>query len=136
MKLDSFMQIQLGSVYRGLTQLSDEEVLRLYKNRVIPIAYVEGAGKGHIGSDAKMVQLADLFSLSEMSLLSNVTEFFERNGVDYHPEILFRDIKVRRSSQQSLEYSIYTFFVMILEFCVSMSSDNASYCGAKYVRIH
>ena len=42
LKLDSFLQIQFGSVYRGLTPLSTEEVLDLYKNRIIPIAYVEG----------------------------------------------------------------------------------------------
>lgn len=41
-----------------------------------------------------MVQLADLFSVPEMSLLCNVTEYFLRNHIDYHPEILFRDVKV------------------------------------------
>lgn len=40
-----------------------------------------------------MVQLADLFSVPEMCLLCNVAEFFERNHIDYHPEILFHDIK-------------------------------------------
>lgn len=42
----------------------------------------------------KMVQLADLFSVPEMSLLCNVTEYFLQNHIDYHPEILFRDVKV------------------------------------------
>lgn len=41
-----------------------------------------------------MVQLADLFSVPEMYLLSTVTEFFNKNHIDYHPEILFRDVKV------------------------------------------
>lgn len=41
-KLDSFLQIQFGAVYRGLTPLSNDEVLQLYKNRILPIAYVEG----------------------------------------------------------------------------------------------
>lgn len=41
-----------------------------------------------------MVQLADLFSVPEMGLLCNVTEYFIRNHIDYHPEILFRDVKV------------------------------------------
>lgn len=45
LKLDSFLQIQLGSVYRGLTRVPDTEVLRLYKNRVVPLAYVEGSSK-------------------------------------------------------------------------------------------
>jgi len=42
MKLDSFLQIQLGTVYRGLTPVPDHAVLHLYKNKIIPIAYVEG----------------------------------------------------------------------------------------------
>jgi 5' nucleotidase family len=45
LKLDSFLQIQFGSVYRGLTPICTEEVLGLYKNRIIPIAYVEGHTK-------------------------------------------------------------------------------------------
>lgn len=93
MKLDSFLQIQLGTVYRGLTPLSDAEVLKIYKNRILSIAYVEGNSK--LTDDRpKMMQLADLFSVPEMCLLCNVAEYFERNHIDYHPEILFRDVKV------------------------------------------
>lgn len=40
-----------------------------------------------------MIQLADLFSVPEMALLSDVSELFQRTGIDYHPEILFRDIR-------------------------------------------
>jgi 5' nucleotidase family len=42
LKLDSFLQIQLGTVFRGLSRVPDEEVMNLYRNRFIPIAYVEG----------------------------------------------------------------------------------------------
>lgn len=45
LKLDSFLQIQFGAVYRGLQPVPDEEVLRIYKNRIIPIAYVESQNK-------------------------------------------------------------------------------------------
>lgn len=45
LKLDSFLQIQFGSVYKGLRPLSNEKVLEIYKNRIIPIAYVEGQTK-------------------------------------------------------------------------------------------
>ncbi|KAI5749174.1 hypothetical protein M8J76_005186 [Diaphorina citri] len=41
MKIDSFLQIQFGTVYRGLTPVSEKEVLRLYKNKNIPLAYVD-----------------------------------------------------------------------------------------------
>ncbi|KAL9925287.1 5' nucleotidase C isoform 1-T1 [Glossina fuscipes fuscipes] len=94
LKLDSFLQIQLGSVYRGLTKVPDQEVLKCYKNRILPIAYVEGQSKNHQPNiKAKMVQLADLFSVPEMCLLCNVAEYFEKNHIDYHPEIMFYDIK-------------------------------------------
>lgn len=46
----------------------------------------------------KMVQLADLFSVPEISLLCNVAEYFEKEQLNYHPEILFRDVKVSSSS--------------------------------------
>lgn len=45
MKLDSFLQIQLGTVYKGLTPVPDEKVIELYKNKVMPIAYVEAKDK-------------------------------------------------------------------------------------------
>ncbi|CAD6203820.1 GSCOCG00009815001-RA-CDS [Cotesia congregata] len=95
LKLDSFLQIQLGTVYRGLHPVPDDEVLRIYKNRIIPIAYVESQHKhSQDGPNRqKMVQLADLFSVPEMGLLCNVTEYFLQNQIDYHPEILFRDVK-------------------------------------------
>lgn len=47
LKLDSFLQIQFGAVYRGLTPVTTEEVLKIYKNRIIPIAYVEGDTRAH-----------------------------------------------------------------------------------------
>lgn len=47
-----------------------------------------------------MVQLADLFSVPEMGLLCNVTEYFLRNHIDYHPEILFRDVKVKKKKRK------------------------------------
>lgn len=93
LKLDSFLQIQLGAVYKGLTAVNDEEVLNLYKNRFIPISYVEGAKHINPESKTKMMQLADLFSVPEMCLLCNVAQYLENSSIDYHPEILFHDIK-------------------------------------------
>lgn len=118
LKVDSFAQIQLGCVYRGLTPVPDEEVLRLYNNRYIPINYLEGNRDNPfyrvlaywsillevvvyndylIQGSSAMAQLADLFSVPEMSLLCNITEYFVQNHIDYHPDILFRDVKVSKS---------------------------------------
>lgn len=52
-----------------------------------------------------MVQLADLFSVPEMGLLCNVTEYFLRNHIDYHPEILFRDVKVKKKKKKKIIYT-------------------------------
>lgn len=39
--------MSLGTVFRGLSRVPDEEVLNLYRNRIIPIGYVEGE-KGNV----------------------------------------------------------------------------------------
>ncbi|XP_064547967.1 5'-nucleotidase domain-containing protein 3 isoform X1 [Drosophila montana] len=98
-KLDSFLQLQLGSVYRGRTKVGADEVLKLYHNRLLPIAYVEGPNNSYRhNTNSKMVQLADLFSVPEMCLLCNVIEYFERNRIDYHPEIVFHDTRTAMGS--------------------------------------
>ncbi|SPP74168.1 5'-nucleotidase domain-containing protein 3 [Drosophila guanche] len=98
-KLDSFLQLQLGSVYRGRTKVGADEVLNLYHNRLLPIAYVEGPNNSYRhNTNSKMVQLADLFSVPEMCLLCNVIEYFERNRIDYNPEIVFHDTRTAMGS--------------------------------------
>lgn len=47
MKIDSFHQIQLGSVYRGLTPVPDEEVMSLYGQKNIPANYLELRPNSH-----------------------------------------------------------------------------------------
>lgn len=41
-----------------------------------------------------MKQLNDLFSVPEICLLSNVTEYFIQNNIPYYPEILYHDVTV------------------------------------------
>lgn len=53
-----------------------------------------------------MVQLADLFSVPEISLLCNVAEYFEREQLNYHPEILFRDVKRSMASCHPVMHGI------------------------------
>jgi len=97
LKVDSFHQIQFGTVYRGKEKLSDEEVLSLYTRRHLPINYLEatklnvGVNTGH-GLKVKMVQLADIFSKPEMSLMASVMDLFKDNDIEYQPESLYYDI--------------------------------------------
>lgn len=104
MKIDSYREIQLGAVYRGHKPVSDKDVIALYGERHIPIEYMEG----HMGDGkgAKMQQLNDLFSLPEMGLLTNVTEYFENHGVAYHPENLFWDVRTAIQSIHPVMHKI------------------------------
>lgn len=48
--------------------------------------------------DTKMAHLADLFSLPEMCLLSQVAQYFMDHNLQYHSVPLFNDVKVRLGS--------------------------------------
>ena len=70
-----------------------------------------------------MAHLADLFSVPEMSLLCNITEFFLQNNIEYHPEILFRDVKVRLTFTTFWDH--LSLMVFIKGFSACYSSSNA-----------
>lgn len=42
MKIDTFHQIQLGSVYRGLSPVPNEEILSVYNGLYIPRRFIRG----------------------------------------------------------------------------------------------
>ncbi|GFU91653.1 5'-nucleotidase domain-containing protein 3 [Trichonephila clavipes] len=88
MKIDSFHQIQFESVFRGTTPLEKEEVVAIYGGSYIPQELIRGSSEG-----TRMKQLNDLFSVPEICLLSNVTEYFEKKNIPYLPEILSYDIQ-------------------------------------------
>nr|KAG5698473.1 hypothetical protein BaRGS_022003 [Batillaria attramentaria] len=88
MKIDSFHNIQLGTVYRGLTPVPDEEVKALYGGTHISLDYMNTFyGKG------PMHQMIDLFAIPEITLLSQITEYFFQNNIVYDPEYVFYDIR-------------------------------------------
>lgn len=45
-----------------------------------------------------------MFSRPEMNLLCNITEYFEQNHIDYHAEILFRDVRVSEVHREKMDY--------------------------------
>ncbi|CAL4122761.1 unnamed protein product [Meganyctiphanes norvegica] len=89
MKIDQFQQIQMGSVYSGMTPLSEKEVLEIYGKRALPLDYVEG----HLRGTPKMAHLADCFSMPEMCLLSQVVQYFKDNDLLYDTVSIFNDVK-------------------------------------------
>ncbi|XP_003739114.1 5'-nucleotidase domain-containing protein 3-like [Galendromus occidentalis] len=88
MKIDLFHQIQFESVYRGLTPMKREDVERVYNGCYIPQNMIRPGGES-----SRTKQLNDLFSVPEICLISNVTEYFIKNNVPFNPEILFYDVQ-------------------------------------------
>ncbi|XP_059171170.1 5'-nucleotidase domain-containing protein 3-like isoform X1 [Physella acuta] len=96
MKIDQFHNIQLGTVYRGMKPVPDEEVKTLFEGTHISVENMNtfyGAGPMH--------QMVDLFALPEITLVSLVTEYisnclsqyFIANNITYDPEYVFFDIR-------------------------------------------
>jgi len=91
LKVDSSHQIQLGTVYRGKEKLEDQEVLAMYKRRQLPVTFLEPK-LASANSPNKMVQLVDIFSKPEMSLMAGVMDYFLKHNLEYQPESLYYDV--------------------------------------------
>nr|XP_033807638.1 5'-nucleotidase domain-containing protein 3 isoform X2 [Geotrypetes seraphini] len=92
MKIDAFHYIQLGTVYRGLSVVPDEEVIAMYEGSHVPLEQMSDFyGKSSQGNTMK--QFMDIFSLPEMTLLSCVNEYLLKNNIDYEPVHLYKDVK-------------------------------------------
>ncbi|KAM9754160.1 5'-nucleotidase domain-containing protein 3 [Menidia menidia] len=92
MKIDAFHYIQLGTVYRGLNPVPDEEVIAMYEGSHVPLENMSDFyGKSSHGHTMK--QFMDIFSLPEMTLLSCVNDFFMKHNIDYEPVHLYKDVK-------------------------------------------
>ena len=101
MKLDSSDRIELGTVYRGHEQLTDEQVFDLYKKRYLPSYYVDQSKK-----NTSMVQLADTFSKPQMCLLSDIVQWFISNGVEYEPQSLYTDVNIALSRAHPIFHTV------------------------------
>lgn len=89
LKIDSFHDIQMGTVYRGHTCLPDDEVKQLYNGSHVGIMNMNS----FYGTGPNMHQMMDLFSVPEMTLFSNVIQYFIDNDLAYDPEYVFYDVK-------------------------------------------
>uniref|UniRef100_A0A1A8KU69 5'-nucleotidase domain containing 3 n=1 Tax=Nothobranchius kuhntae TaxID=321403 RepID=A0A1A8KU69_NOTKU len=92
MKIDAFHYIQLGTVYRGLDPVPDEEVIAMYEGSHVPLEIMSDF-YGKSTHEHTMKQFMDIFSLPEMTLLSCVNDFFMRHNIDYEPVHLYKDVK-------------------------------------------
>lgn len=90
MKLDSCSHLQLGTVYRGLKQVDDWEVLDIYKGTLVP---ADSTSKGIPKKGQNILHHMDAFALPFLSLLANVTQYLVDNDVSYDPEYIYHDIE-------------------------------------------
>lgn len=93
LKVDSSHQIQLGTVYRGKQKLSNKEVLDLYRMHHLTVDRPDQVQPLNEVLKMNLVQLADIFSKPEMSLLAEVIELFTQIGLEYEPQSLHHDVK-------------------------------------------
>ncbi|XP_067091432.1 5'-nucleotidase domain-containing protein 3 [Osmerus mordax] len=92
MKIDAFHYIQLGTVYRGLHPVPDQEVVAMYEGSHVPLEIMSDFyGKSSHGHTMK--QYMDIFSLPEMTLLCCVNDYFMKHNIDYEPVHLYKDVK-------------------------------------------
>ncbi|XP_061473968.1 5'-nucleotidase domain-containing protein 2 isoform X2 [Rhineura floridana] len=89
MKIDAFHYVQLGTAYRGLKPVPDEELIEMYGGtQHIPLYQMSD----FYGKGPSIKQFMDIFSLPEMALLSSVTDYFMTHNIEYDQVHLYKDI--------------------------------------------
>ncbi|CAF1475807.1 unnamed protein product [Adineta ricciae] len=88
MKVDSYHNIQLGTVYHGMRAVSDEEVLAAHHGTKLTIDVV-----GYLGRTSNMFQFVDIFSIPEITLLRDVTQYFIDNSIPFATEYVHYDVQ-------------------------------------------
>ncbi|UJR16232.1 hypothetical protein I4U23_003142 [Adineta vaga] len=88
MKVDSYHNIQLGTVYQGMRAVPDEEVLAAHHGTKLSVDVV-----GYLGRTSNMFQYVDIFSISEITLLRDVTQYFIDNSIPFASEYVHYDVR-------------------------------------------
>jgi HAD superfamily 5'-nucleotidase-like hydrolase len=88
MKVDSYHNIQLGTVYHGMNAVHDEDVVKHYGGRRLNEQEI-----GHTQTSGSFHQFVDLFCLPEIALFAQVFQYFLDNGVQFTPEYIFQDVR-------------------------------------------
>ncbi|XP_078270161.1 5'-nucleotidase domain-containing protein 2-like [Rhinoraja longicauda] len=114
MKIDAFHYVQLGTVYRGLSPVPDEEVFQMYEGtQHVPLHHMSD----FYGKGPTMKQFMDIFSLPEMALLSCVNDYFINHNIEYDPVHLFKDVSDAISTVH-IKGMMYKWIENDLENCI------------------
>ena len=89
MKVDSYHNIQLGTVYQGMYAVPNEDVIKSYggtlRLNIEDIGYSQSSSTFH--------HFVDLFCLPEICLFACVNQYFLDKKIHFTPEYIFQDIK-------------------------------------------
>ncbi|XP_063288740.1 5'-nucleotidase domain-containing protein 2-like [Pelobates fuscus] len=89
MKIDAYHYIEMGTAYRGLKPITEDEVKELFHGtNHVPLHQVSG----FYGKGPAVKQYMDIFSLPEMTLLAVTNDYFLTHNIDYDPIHLYKDV--------------------------------------------
>jgi HAD superfamily 5'-nucleotidase-like hydrolase len=87
MKIDSYHNIQMSSVYYGMNQVDKEDIIKFYGGVRLNIDDI-----GYTQSSSTLHQFVDLFCLPEISLLASTMQYFLDKNIHFNPEYIFMDV--------------------------------------------
>jgi HAD superfamily 5'-nucleotidase-like hydrolase len=88
MKVDSYHNIQLGTVHHGMNAVDNADVIKYYGGRRL-----NEQEMGYTQTSATFHHFVDLFCLPEIALFAQVFQYFLDNGVQFTPEYIFQDVR-------------------------------------------
>ncbi|CAF0919650.1 unnamed protein product [Brachionus calyciflorus] len=87
MKIDSYHNLQLGTVYHGMNSIPNEEVLKTYGGKRFSIEDI-----GFSQTSPNFHHFVDLFCLPEICLLACTFQYLIDRGINFRPEYIFHDV--------------------------------------------
>lgn len=88
MKIDSYHNIQLGTVYCGMRPVDDSKVKMFYNGTHVSIEDI-----GYSNTTATMHHYIDLFCLPEICLVALLIEYFMNKNITFSADNLFEDVQ-------------------------------------------
>lgn len=124
MKIDSYHNIQMGTVYHGMKPVPKEEVTKFYNGTRVNIDDL-----GHTQTSSTLHHFVDLFCLPEINLLASTFQYFLDHNIHFNPQYVFQDIhdafNLLHKNQiihKSIVQRIEDYLIPISSGCTSNSS--------------
>ncbi|XP_003383248.1 PREDICTED: 5'-nucleotidase domain-containing protein 3-like [Amphimedon queenslandica] len=95
MKMDAYHHIQLASVHRGHRLVDPQVVIDSYGGTHIPLHIMDDHHHRTTaeGSSTNLVQFLDSFSLPEVALFVDISEYLISHNISFDPEYLYLDVE-------------------------------------------